>query len=65
LLENDPPAAEKSWLKLLSIEKDTDLAAQTHFALAALYRKQGKATEAQDQMQAFQKLKQAQATNPQ
>jgi tetratricopeptide (TPR) repeat protein len=67
LLENDPPAAEKSWLKLLSIEKDTDLAAQTHFALAALYRKQGKTTEAQAQMQEFQKLRAAQpsGTNPQ
>jgi tetratricopeptide (TPR) repeat protein len=67
LLENDASGAEKSWLKLLSIEKDTDLAAQAHFALAGLYRKQGKTTEAQTQMQEFQKLQQAQqsGTNPQ
>jgi tetratricopeptide (TPR) repeat protein len=56
LLESDPAAAEKSWLKLLSIEKDSDLAAQTHFALAGLYRRQGKKTDAEHEMQEFQKL---------
>jgi hypothetical protein len=35
LLEADVKDAEKSWLKLLSIEKDSDLAAQTHFAWRA------------------------------
>ena len=29
---------------------------QAHFGLAALYRKQGKATQAQHEMQEFQKL---------
>ncbi len=57
LLESDAPAAEKSWLELLSIEKEGDLAAQTHFALAGLYRKQGKTTEADTEMKEFQKLK--------
>ena len=38
-LEGDSAAAQKAWTKLLSIEKDTSLAAQTHFALAGLYRK--------------------------
>ena len=56
LLEGDVKEAEKSWLKLLSIEKDSDLAAQTHFALAGLYRKQGKVSEAEQEMQEFQKL---------
>jgi len=56
LLEDDAKEAEKTWLKLLSIEKDSDLAAQTHFALAGLYRKQGKVSEADREMQEFQKL---------
>lgn len=49
-------AAEKSWTKLLSIEKDSPLAAQTHFALAGLYRKQGKTADAERETQEFQKL---------
>jgi tetratricopeptide (TPR) repeat protein len=52
----DLPAAEKAWTKLLSIEKTGSLAAQTHFALAGLYRKQGKTAEAERETQEFQKL---------
>ncbi len=52
----DLPAAEKAWTKLLSIEKTSSLAAQTHFALAGLYRKQGKTAEAERETQEFQKL---------
>jgi tetratricopeptide (TPR) repeat protein len=55
-LEGDGAAAEKAWAKLLSIEKDTSLAAQAHFALANLYRKQGKTAAAQREMQEFQRL---------
>ena len=55
-LDSDPAAAEKAWLELLSIEKNTDLAAQTHFELAGLYRRQGKTLEAQREMKEFQKL---------
>lgn len=64
-LESDSAAAEKSWLKLLSIEKDTDLAAQTHYALAGLYRKQGKLPEAEKEMQEFQKLRSIAPPGPQ
>lgn len=66
LLESDTPAAEKSWLELLSIEKEGELAAQTHFALAGLYRKQGKTPEADREMKEFQRLKNpgAQAAPP-
>src|ERR1700692_3321685 len=46
LLENDAAAAEKAWLKVLSIEKESTLAGQAHFALGDLYRKQGKAEQA-------------------
>lgn len=62
-LAGDAAAAEKAWTKLLSIEKDTSLAAQTHFALAGLYRKQGKTAEAERETQQFQKL-QSPATQP-
>jgi tetratricopeptide (TPR) repeat protein len=62
-LAGDSAAAEKAWTKLLSIEKQSALAAQTHFALAGLYRKQGKTAEAERETQEFQKL-QNPATQP-
>ena len=55
-LEGDNPAAEKAWTKLLSIEKQSSLAAQAHFGLAGIYRKQGKTAEAKREMQEFQSL---------
>ncbi|MFY9908203.1 MAG: tetratricopeptide repeat protein [Candidatus Sulfotelmatobacter sp.] len=55
-LEGDTAAAEKAWTKLLSIEKQSSLAAQAHFGLAGIYRKQGKAEQAKQEMQAFQSL---------
>jgi tetratricopeptide (TPR) repeat protein len=62
-LEGDAAAAEKAWTKLLSIEKQSALAAQAHFGLAGLYRKQGKTAQAQREMQEFQKLQSG--ANPQ
>jgi tetratricopeptide (TPR) repeat protein len=62
-LAGDSAAAEKAWTRLLSIEKQSALAAQTHFALAGLYRKQGKTAEAERETQEFQKL-QNPATQP-
>jgi tetratricopeptide (TPR) repeat protein len=56
-LANDIPAAEKAWLHLLEIEKQTSLAAQAHFGLAAIYRKQGNAAKARSEMEEFQKLR--------
>ena len=55
-LEGDSALAEKSWNRLLGIEKDSLLAAQAHFGLAALYRKQGKTAEAQQHLHEFQRL---------
>ena len=55
-LEGDAAGAEKAWTKLLTIEKVSSLSAQTHFALAGLYRKQGKTADAEREMQEFQKL---------
>jgi tetratricopeptide (TPR) repeat protein len=51
--------AEKSWLKVIELEKSTSLAAQAHFGLAGVYRKQGKAAQAQHELQEFQKLQSA------
>jgi Flp pilus assembly protein TadD len=58
-IEGDAATAEKTWLELLSVEKEGELAAQTHFALAGLYRKQGKTSEAEREMKEFQKLHRA------
>jgi len=55
-LTGDAATAEKSWTRVVELEKDTSLAAQAHFGLAGLYRKQGKAPQAQHEMQEFQKL---------
>ena len=55
-LDGDSATAEKAWLHLLSIERETSLAAQAHFGLAAIYRKQGNAAKARSEMQEFQKL---------
>jgi tetratricopeptide (TPR) repeat protein len=63
-LDGDATAAEKSWLELLSIEKEGDLAAQTHFALAGLYRKQGKTSDADREMKEFQRLRTANEQSP-
>jgi tetratricopeptide (TPR) repeat protein len=63
-LAGDNASAEKAWAKVIAIEKESDLAAQTHFALAGLYRKQGKAEAAEREMQEFKKLQTA-STPPQ
>jgi len=55
-LEGNAAEAEKAWTDLLKIENDTPLAAQAHFGLAALYRKQGKKAQADHEMQEYQKL---------
>jgi tetratricopeptide (TPR) repeat protein len=55
-LDGDSAAAEQAWTKVIDLEKETSLAAQSHFGLAALYRKQGKTTQAQHELQEFQKL---------
>src|SRR6266481_408670 len=58
-LDADLPLAEKSWTRLITLEKETSLAAQAHFGLASLYRKQGKTSEAQREMQEFKRLQSA------
>src|SRR6267143_894132 len=58
-LDADLPLAEKSWTRLITLEKETSLAAQAHFGLASLYRKQGKTSEDQREMQEFKRLQSA------
>jgi tetratricopeptide (TPR) repeat protein len=55
-LDGDSSTAEQCWLKVVEIEKDTSLAAQSHFGLAGLYRKQGKTAQARHEIEEFQKL---------
>jgi tetratricopeptide (TPR) repeat protein len=55
-LDGDAESAEKAWIKVIEIEKTSDLAAKAHFALAGLYRKQGKMEAAEREMAEFKKL---------
>jgi len=66
-LASDNAASEKAWTSLLEIEKEGPLAAQAHFGLAGLFRKEGKTAEAAEQMREFQKLQDAskQSATPQ
>lgn len=56
LLDGEESLAEKSWVHLLTLEQNTALAAQAHFGLAGIYRKQGKTAEADREMEEYRKL---------
>jgi tetratricopeptide (TPR) repeat protein len=55
-MDGDDATAQQSWQHLLSLEKNTALAGQAHFALSGMYRKQGKSADADREMEAFRKL---------
>src|ERR1700723_4623979 len=55
-MDGDDGLAQKSWAHLLRLEKDTELAAQAHFGLAGIYRKQGKGADADREMAEFRRL---------
>ncbi len=55
-LAGDPAVAEKSWKRVIEIEKESSLAAQSHFGLAALYRKQRRVADAERETQEFRRL---------
>ncbi len=55
-MDGDDGLAQKSWEHLLRVEKDTELAAQAHFGLAGIYRKQGKTADADRETEEFRKL---------
>ena len=55
-LQGDLTRAQASWTQVLALEKDSALAAQAHFGLAGIYRKQGKTSEAEREMSEFRRL---------
>jgi tetratricopeptide (TPR) repeat protein len=55
-LDGDPAAAEKAWTRVIELERESSLAAQAHFGLANLYRKQGNTAKAKQEMQEYKKL---------
>jgi len=55
-LEGDDALAQQSWTHLLKLENNTSLAAQAHFGLASIYRKQGKTADADREIDLFRKL---------
>jgi tetratricopeptide (TPR) repeat protein len=62
-LEGDSGSAEKAWKRVTELEKGSQLASQAHFALAALYRKQGKSAAADLEMEEFKKSQNAAPTS--
>jgi tetratricopeptide (TPR) repeat protein len=66
-LDGDADLAQKCWMHVLKLENDTALAAQAHFGLATIYRKEGKAADAEREMEQFRKLQgnTGQAESPQ
>lgn len=55
-LDGNTEGAEKAWKQVIALENTTPLAAQAHFGLAALYRKQGKTADAEHEMREFERL---------
>src|SRR5467141_568122 len=55
-LDGNPAGAEKAWTRVIELEKESSLAAQAHFGLANLYRKQGNTAKAKQEMQEYKKL---------
>ena len=53
-LEGSYAEAEKAWKRVIEIEKTGDLASQSHFGLAGIYRKQGKTADAAREIKAFE-----------
>jgi hypothetical protein len=57
-LDDDNSAAEKAWLAVLELEKESPLSAQAHFGLSNLYRKTNSA-KAAEELKEFQRLQKA------
>ncbi len=63
-LDDKRQDALKAWKRLLAIEDRGPLAAQAHFGLATLYRKQGDTAAASKEMAEFDKLQASQKPAP-
>jgi tetratricopeptide (TPR) repeat protein len=55
-MDGDDTMAQKCWQHLLTLERNTPLAAQAHFGLSGIYRKEGKPADADREMEEFRKL---------
>jgi tetratricopeptide (TPR) repeat protein len=56
VLAGDVGSAQRALIRVIALEKESSLAAQAHYALAGLYRKQGKGQEAEREIQQFRRL---------
>lgn len=55
---DDYADAEKAWKHVIELEKTGELAAQAHFGLSGIYRRQGKAEDAARELKQFQETRQ-------
>ena len=55
-LDGATAVATKAWLDVIASAKDSPLAAQAHFGLAGIYRRQGEAAKAESEMREFRRL---------
>ena len=55
-LAGESSTAVRAFRRVVELEKDSPLAAQAHYALAGLYRKQARAEEADREMREFRRL---------
>ncbi len=53
-LEGDYRAAERDWNRVITLEKTGQLASQSHFGLATIYRKEGKTVDAERETKLFE-----------
>jgi tetratricopeptide (TPR) repeat protein len=56
VLAGDTATGERALLRVIALEKESPLAAQAHYALAGLYRKQGEGQEAARELEQFHRL---------
>lgn len=57
--DGDAAGAESAWKRMIELEPQSALTAQAHFALAEMYRKQGKSAEAAREVKEFRRLRAA------
>jgi tetratricopeptide (TPR) repeat protein len=56
---SNPGEAERAFSRVIELEKETPLAAQAYLALAGIHRKQGKAEQANREMQDYRRIQAA------
>lgn len=54
---HDDALAQASWTKLLGIDEESEIAARAHLGLSRLYRRAGKASDADREQAAYERLK--------